>query len=236
MVLGSGGTLPCTECRSKQVFGEGDSVALLGLRTNSDLNHRQGTVVGSRDGRYGVLLVGETEPIAVRPVNLRRIYTAVFGPPGSRDKPRERRENSGAGAPSVVVFEPREWQGPGGPSAANVVVFESPDVQIQGARYESSACSVVPSARTEDKTEKTAEINGQTYVSMKGARYESHPCSVVLSAGTENKPLEVAGADSKADQGWRPEQRICLLGKTVEAAGADGSADRPGLAAATNRH
>ena len=87
MVLGGGGTLSCTEYRSGQVFGGGDSVALLGLRTNSDLNHRQGTIVGSCDGWCGVLLVGETEPIAVCPVNLRRIYTAVFGLPGFRDKP-----------------------------------------------------------------------------------------------------------------------------------------------------
>ena len=226
MVLGGGGTLPCTSCWSRRVFSIRDSVALLRLRANSNLNHRQGTVVGSRHDWYRVLLVGKNKLIAVRLVNLRKIYTAVFSPPGSRDKPQEPRENSGASAANVVVFEPQEQRRSSGPSTANVVMFEPPDVQIRGAWYKSTACSVVLSARMEVKTEKTAEINGQTYVSMKGARYESHPCSVVLSAGTDNKPLEVAGADGQADRGRRPEQWICLLGKTVEAAGVDGQTDR----------
>ena len=91
----------------------------------------------------------------------------------------------------MVVFEPQEQQGPSGPSAANVVVFEKPDVQFEGARYELSAYSAMPSARMEGETEKTDGIVGQTYVSMKGARYESHPNSVVLSA------------DDSADRGWQ---------------------------------
>ena len=106
-------------------------------------------------------------------------------------------------------------------------------MQIQGARYESSACSVVLSAGTEDKAKKTAGTDGRTYMSRKGARYESHPCSMVLSAGTDNKPLEVAVIDGQADQGQQPQQWICLLDKTVEAAGVDSQTDRSGLAAAT---
>ena len=157
-VLGGGGTLPCATCRSNQVYNTGDSVALLGLRTRG-VNHRTGMIVGSvqreQGIRYGVLLAGETEAIAIRPVNLRPVYTAIFAPPGHRDKPRERDGNG----------------------AANVVVFEPADVQKEGARYESSAwrtvpeerdyesvaCSVVPSAGTKNKTkEETADTDGPT--------------------------------------------------------------------------
>ena len=75
----------------------------------------------------------------MRPVNLRPVYTAIFAPPGLGDKPQERDGNG----------------------AANVVVFEPPDVQIQGARYESSACSVVPSAGTNNKTLEVAGVDSQ---------------------------------------------------------------------------
>jgi hypothetical protein len=45
-VLGGGGTLPCSTCRSNQVYNTGDSVALIGLRTRN-VNHRTGMIVGS---------------------------------------------------------------------------------------------------------------------------------------------------------------------------------------------
>ena len=149
MVLGGGGTLLCTTCRSSQVFSIRDSVALLGLRTKG-YNHRQGAVIGSvpqyRDNRYGVLLVGETEPIAVRPVNMHSIYTSIFSPPVYRERPREQ-------------------EGGGVPGTANVAVFEPQDVPMEGARYESSAASVVSSAGevdgTENKTREAAGTDGQ---------------------------------------------------------------------------
>lgn len=142
-VQGGGGTLPCATCRSRQVFYPGGSVALLGLRENSRLNHRQGMAVGSvsREGgnRFGVLLTGETEPVAVRPVNLRPIYTAIFGPPGCRDKPQEHGGGSVQGS-------------------ANVVVFEAHDVPAGGARYESSSVGAVSGAGEADNS---ADLCGQ---------------------------------------------------------------------------
>ena len=84
MVLGGGGTLACTTCRSQHVFKVGDNVALLGLHTKG-FNHRQGVVVCKRDDRYGVLLVGTSEPIAVRPVNMR----TIIGTPVYRERPQE---------------------------------------------------------------------------------------------------------------------------------------------------
>ena len=76
IVQGGGGTLGCTTCRSQHVFKVGDNIALLGLQAKA-YNHRQGVVVCKRDDRYGVLLVGATEPIAVRPINMR----AIIGTP-----------------------------------------------------------------------------------------------------------------------------------------------------------
>ena len=89
-VLGSGGTLLCATCQSRQDFGIRDSVTLLRLHTRG-FNHQTGTIVGSvpreQDRRYRVLLTGETKAIVVRPVNLRPIYTVIFAPPGHQDKP-----------------------------------------------------------------------------------------------------------------------------------------------------
>ena len=84
VVLGGGGILECSGCRERRVYNVGDGVALLALRTTG-LNHRQGTVVCRRGDRYGVLLVGATEPVAVKPVNLR----PISGNPVFRDRPRE---------------------------------------------------------------------------------------------------------------------------------------------------
>ena len=70
---------------ARRVFNVGDNVALLGLRT-AGFNHRQGVVVCHRGDRYGVLLIGTSEPIAVRPINLRQIN----GAPVYREWPKER--------------------------------------------------------------------------------------------------------------------------------------------------
>ena len=84
------------------------------------------------DQRFGVLINGKTDPVAVRPENLRPIYRATFGPPGRRDKPRERGESSGVGSAYVVVFEPH-------------------GVATKGARYESSEVGDVKSAGEVEK-------------------------------------------------------------------------------------
>ena len=84
IVLGGGGTLGCTTCRSQLVFKVGDNVALLGLQAKG-FNHRQGVVVCKRDDRYGVLLVGTSEPITVRPINMR----AIISTPVYRERPQE---------------------------------------------------------------------------------------------------------------------------------------------------
>ena len=60
-------------------------MALLGLRATG-MNHRQGEVIFRCGDRYGVLLVGASEPVAVRPVNLRPIE----GVPVYRERPQER--------------------------------------------------------------------------------------------------------------------------------------------------
>ena len=73
--------------------------------------------------RYGVLLAGETDPVAIRPVNLRPVnYSAMFAAPGHRDRPQERSGNS----------------------TAQVVVFKEADVQTEGAHYQSSEWRTVP--------------------------------------------------------------------------------------------
>ena len=84
IVLGGGGTLWCTTCRSKHAFKVGNNVALLGLRAKG-FSHRQGIVACKRDDCYGVLLVGASEPIAVRPINMR----TIIGTPVYRERPQE---------------------------------------------------------------------------------------------------------------------------------------------------
>ena len=76
VVLGGGGVLKCSTCRSRRGFHVSGSVVLLGLRA-AGMNHRQGEVVCRRSDRYGVLLVGASEPAAVRPANLRPIDGAL---------------------------------------------------------------------------------------------------------------------------------------------------------------
>ena len=56
----------------------------------TSLNHRQGTVTCRRGDRYGVLLVGATEPVAVKPVNLR----PISGDPVFRDRPWEQADGA----------------------------------------------------------------------------------------------------------------------------------------------
>ena len=77
VALGGGGILECSHCRSRRTYSVGDNVALLGLRL-ARLNNWQGEVVCRRGDRYGVLLVGASEPVAVRPVNLRPIDGAFW--------------------------------------------------------------------------------------------------------------------------------------------------------------
>ena len=73
----------------------------------------------TRDDQFGVLLVGETEPVAVRPVNMR----AIYGTPVYRDRPQEQEAGNVHGAASTAVLDPQ-------------------DVQMHGASYQSSAGSV----------------------------------------------------------------------------------------------
>jgi hypothetical protein len=84
MVHGGGGTLECSKCRSQRIFEIGEHVALLGLQAKG-YNHRQGVVVCKRNDRYGVRLVGTSDPIAIRPVNMR----TIVGIPVYRERPRE---------------------------------------------------------------------------------------------------------------------------------------------------
>ena len=126
VVQGGGGILPCSTCRGNRSYRPDDSVALLGLRTKN-YNHRVGVIVNTvqrENGiRYGVLLAGETVPVAIRPDNLRPVnYSAMFAAPGHRDRPQERSGNS----------------------TAQVVVFKEADVQTEGAHYQSSEWRTVP--------------------------------------------------------------------------------------------
>ena len=126
-VQGGGGILECSTCRGKRSYRPDDSVALIHLRTKN-YNHRTGVIVNrvqrEHGIRYGVLLAGEAEPVAIRPDNLRPLsYSAMFVAPGHRDKPQER--------------------------AAHVVVFKDADVQTGGASYESSEWRAVPEENKE---------------------------------------------------------------------------------------
>ena len=94
IVLGRGGTLWCTTCRSKHVFKIGDNVALLRLRAKG-FNHQQGVIICTHNDQCSVLLVGASEPIAVRPINMR----TISGTPVHRKRPQEQE----VGSPYVPV-------------------------------------------------------------------------------------------------------------------------------------
>ena len=107
-------------------------MALLGLRTRN-YNHRVGVIVNTvrrENGiRYGVLLAGETDPVAIRPVNLRPVNNiTAFAAPRHRNRPQER---------SWSFYSDSDH-------AAQVVVFEEADVQTEGAHYQSSEWCTVP--------------------------------------------------------------------------------------------
>ena len=123
-----GGILECSGCRSRRVYSVGDGVSLLALCTTG-LNQRQGEVVCCRGGRYGVLLVGATEPVAVKPVNLHPIEkTPVF-----RDRPQEQTDGA---APLRWRFGEPTW------SCANVAT-----------RAQSSSSSRVAGPRQPERRE-----------------------------------------------------------------------------------
>ena len=106
-----------------------------------------GSVRRAHGIRYGVLLAGETEAIAIQPVNLRPVYTARFAPPGHRDRAWER----------------------GGDGAAHVVVFSSVDVQTEGARYKSSEWRTVPEDKDYDSVACNIVLNHRTGMIMESS-------------------------------------------------------------------
>ena len=91
----------------------------------------------TRDDRFGVLLVGETEPVAVRADNMR----AISGTPVYRDRPQEQEAGNVHGMANMAVLNPK-------------------DVAMEGESYESSAGSVMPRAG-EAASAEAAPTDGQ---------------------------------------------------------------------------
>ena len=68
---------------------------------------------------FGMLLVGKTEPVAVRPVSMH----AIYGTPVYQDRPQEQEAGNVHSTASTAVLDPQ-------------------DVPMHGAPYQSSAGSV----------------------------------------------------------------------------------------------
>ena len=117
--------------------------------------------------------MGSSEPVAVRPENMRLPCASSTGPLVHREKPRER-------------------EGSGVPDLAQVAVFDLQDVPMQpeGASYQSSAISVERMCCIPKKIDEAAFAQ---FV---------FPRSGGVAGAEDGRMLPAVGADEQADQGW----------------------------------